>query len=580
MTSGCKDCQQNHQGYWDLPGGHVQDGENLEQALRREVKEETSLDIEDAEQTLVKIMTLGEETKPVVFFNATASGHVTCSEEHIGHQWADDDALGGINLGVFKAVLIPTAQERSEYTSSGTEMPASERGGDGQLFTRSIVKGQFDSQEEALTKLGLKITDQRDDGDVIAHQPEGDEFYVTADGRVYQYYMGDTGPDGPVMDKATPLAPRDQKVGKVGEQSGVVNPRLRESLKKVEKILRPPVDDDVLQTEADVAQEDDAQQRFDGPKGDTYETEPSVGGRRGVGSGAMGKDISGAGDTMVGEEVHTPVGGGGRRRRAHKMKLIKTTINKAFEPSSSLRLIKTQAAVHGDLARYDMVVLNKAMPDGRVIVAGYASPVLVDQEGHRITHEALAKDLPRFMADGGKYANVNVMHSNVTVGRIIPSFTDKSGKVWKTEVNDQGLFVVAEIRTDPAAPGIVKQVIDDVESGKLRSFSISGNADNPTFTCDGDRCFYDINELELYEITLCEEGVNQEAKFDIISKAMTKNADAPAMPAAELLRYFGAFSTLFQMHHDTGIYSVVLYDRSTGEILEVDDTIELVDVRD
>ena len=238
-------------------------------------------------------------------------------------------------------------------------------------------------------------------------------------------------------------------------------------------------------------------------------------------------------------------------------------------------MIKVQKAVRSDAARYDMLVLSKAV-GGRFVVAGYASPVLVDQEGHRITHEALAKDLPRFMADNGKYANVNVMHSNVTVGRIIPEFTDKSGKLWKTEVDDQGLFVVAEIRTDPAAPDIVKKVIDDVDSGKLRSFSISGNADNPTFTCDGDRCFYDINELELYEITLCEEGVNQEAKFDIISKSMTKNADAPVMPEAELLRYFGAWKTLWTMHHVNGAYEVVLYDRSTGEILEPDDPVELM----
>ena len=108
--------------------------------------------------------------------------------------------------------------------------------------------------------------------------------------------------------------------------------------------------------------------------------------------------------------------------------------------------------------------------------------------------------------------------SNVTVGKIIPTFKDNSGRMFTTKVDDRGLFVVAELRTDPAAPEIVHKVIEDIENGTLRSFSISGNAENPVFTCDGDRCFYDINELELYEITICEEGVNQEAKFDIVSK--------------------------------------------------------------
>ncbi len=75
----------------------------------------------------------------------------------------------------------------------------------------------------------------------------------------------------------------------------------------------------------------------------------------------------------------------------------------------------------------------------------------------------------------------------------------------------------------------------------------------------------------------CEEGVNQDAKFDIISKSMTKNADAPLMPDAELLRYFGAFKTLFSLHHTLGTYEVVLYDRLTKEILEQDDDCDIVD---
>jgi len=36
-----------YMGKWDLPGGKIESGESIEEALEREVKEETSLDIED-----------------------------------------------------------------------------------------------------------------------------------------------------------------------------------------------------------------------------------------------------------------------------------------------------------------------------------------------------------------------------------------------------------------------------------------------------------------------------------------------------------------------------------------------------
>lgn len=36
-----------YSGEWDLPGGHIRVGEDFEKGMRREVKEETDLDIED-----------------------------------------------------------------------------------------------------------------------------------------------------------------------------------------------------------------------------------------------------------------------------------------------------------------------------------------------------------------------------------------------------------------------------------------------------------------------------------------------------------------------------------------------------
>ena len=47
--------KQNYQNFWIIPGGKVEWGENLEQAAKREIKEETNLDIE-----IVKLITWKE----------------------------------------------------------------------------------------------------------------------------------------------------------------------------------------------------------------------------------------------------------------------------------------------------------------------------------------------------------------------------------------------------------------------------------------------------------------------------------------------------------------------------------------
>ncbi len=152
----------------------------------------------------------------------------------------------------------------------------------------------------------------------------------------------------------------------------------------------------------------------------------------------------------------------------------------------------------------DMVLANgvKILDVRRLFYKGWTYCLNVDED-----HS--------YVGNGIVYHN-----SNVTIGRVLPEFTAADGKVYRTEVDDVGLFAVVEVRTDEAAPAVCAQVIDDVEAGVLRSFSISGNASNPRFVCEGDRCFYDIGELQLLEITLCEEGVNQDAKFEVIAKAL------------------------------------------------------------
>ena len=80
--------------YWDLPKGHIEKGEKLEDTVKREVEEETGLkDIEFIEgfKETIKYFFKWENKnilKFVTFYLAeTKTRDVKISEEHIGYEW-------------------------------------------------------------------------------------------------------------------------------------------------------------------------------------------------------------------------------------------------------------------------------------------------------------------------------------------------------------------------------------------------------------------------------------------------------------------------------------------------------------
>lgn len=75
---------------WDIPGGRIEPSESLLAALKREVKEETGLELHSTDKLLAaQDIFVDDKDLHVVrlTYVGTASGTVTMSEEHDGYRW-------------------------------------------------------------------------------------------------------------------------------------------------------------------------------------------------------------------------------------------------------------------------------------------------------------------------------------------------------------------------------------------------------------------------------------------------------------------------------------------------------------
>lgn len=174
----------------------------------------------------------------------------------------------------------------------------------------------------------------------------------------------------------------------------------------------------------------------------------------------------------------------------------------------------------------------KAADSGDLFVAGYASVDMVDKQGDRIPASALKKAFGKFMANKA-FRNVQLAHSGIQVGEVVDNYTDSQGRLWKSEVDNHGLFVVCRIRDDiQKAREVQKQIRD----GDLRAFSIGGQAlFRVTKTTPEWGTHREITDLELHEITLCKKGINPEAGYTILKMENPTDNEGLNMSNAETL---------------------------------------------
>lgn len=111
---------------WDdeyvIPGGHVEWGEKMEDALRREILEETGLEIYDLELVGLKenVYTTGtQERKHFIFVDfacRTDSSQVTLNEEAEEYIWIGMDEIEDHELNKFTRALLKELMNKAAST--------------------------------------------------------------------------------------------------------------------------------------------------------------------------------------------------------------------------------------------------------------------------------------------------------------------------------------------------------------------------------------------------------------------------------------------------------------------------------
>jgi 8-oxo-dGTP diphosphatase len=108
-------------GKWEFPGGKIDPGESFDEALLREVVEETGLTI--SIQGVAGTAESEAPTAKVVYLileGRVESGQVRLSEEHDDYAWVDPRKLPNMDLA---AQFLPFARSYSEAHARGESEP-------------------------------------------------------------------------------------------------------------------------------------------------------------------------------------------------------------------------------------------------------------------------------------------------------------------------------------------------------------------------------------------------------------------------------------------------------------------------
>jgi len=160
--------------------------------------------------------------------------------------------------------------------------------------------------------------------------------------------------------------------------------------------------------------------------------------------------------------------------------------------------------------RGNIKFFSKDETNGKRIIAGYANVAVVDSEEQFIPIETLKKGIDTLLLDP-YYSNLMLVHQSIQIGRIIEGFGD-----YKTHVDEKGLFIVCEIRQDLET---ANEIWDSILNGDINGFSIGCEVLKSHEKCDEKKCVEILDEIHIFEVSVCTDPVNEESGFVVVSKS-------------------------------------------------------------
>lgn len=156
-------------------------------------------------------------------------------------------------------------------------------------------------------------------------------------------------------------------------------------------------------------------------------------------------------------------------------------------------------------------------PDGNIIIAGIATTDSKDHDDEIVDADAVKTAWADYNGSI-RYMHGKAEHNKAAVGVVIPSHTDSSGKVWRTEFTEQGPFIVAKISNAPDTESIRTKV----NEGVIRGFSIGGRCRRiKTFDPTLQKDITHVITTRISEISLVDLPANKASYFEVLKAACT-----------------------------------------------------------